>query len=153
MAMEGWREIDALDSAPPETPLHRAKVEVRQTGREAPVRWEGEFLGFAEAMGETIPGILHLTEGALILWTGKAGEGGSDGGNSTQTWPLLEIRAVQTSSSSLQFSPSSGGLVQFRFPADSPFRWETLLRHALRKAYQREGLGEIVEFQPRIVSE
>ncbi len=54
-------------------------------------------------------------------WPSKLGLGRLDGGGGgefpAQSWPLLEIRAVQTSSSSLQFSPASGGLVELRFLA------------------------------------
>jgi len=152
-AMEGWREEEGSDSPAPGTPIRRTQVEVRQTGRESPVRLGGELLGFAEAMGEPTLGTLQITEEALILLTGTGEADGSERGNPSETWPFLEIRAVQTSSSSLQFSPSRGGLVQVRFASDSPFRWESLLRHALRRAYRGEGLGEIVEFQPRIVAE
>ena len=42
---------------------------------------------------------------------------------------------------------------EFKFPEDSPFRWEALLRENLRRAYRAAGRGEIVEFQPRIVTE
>jgi hypothetical protein len=152
-ALEGWREKEGSDSAAPDTPIHRTQVEVRQTGRDSQVWWGGELLGFAEAMGEPTSGTLQLSDNGLILCTGTGGPNGLEGGNPSEIWPLLEIRSVQTSSSSLQFSPSAGGLVQFRFQSDSPFRWESLLRHALRRAYRREGLGEIVEFQPRIVTE
>ncbi len=152
-AMEGRGKKEKHSSAPPGTPIPQARVEVRRSGREAPVWYRGGLLGFAEAMGEEASGTLELTETALILGSGAGAGGGSEDGNPSESWPLLQIRAVQTSSSSLQFSPSTGGLVQLRFPDDSPFRWETLLRGALRRAYQREGLGEIVEFQPRIVAE
>jgi len=154
LAMEGRSDVDALESAAPETLIHTAQVEVKQTtGRETPVRWGGKLLGFAEAMGEPTQGTLQLTGEALILFGGTGEWDNSHGGDRAETWPLLDIRAVQTSSSSLQFSPSAGGLVQFKFTDDSPFRWETLLRNALRRAYRREGMGEIVEFQPRIVAE
>ena len=152
-AMEGWREEEDTDLPAPGTLMRRTQVEVRQTGRESPVRLGGELLGFAEAMGEPTLGSLQLTKEALILWTGTGESDGSERGNPSETWPLLEIRAVQTSSSSLQVSPPRGGLVQFRFASDSPFRWETLLRYALRRAYRTAGLGEIVEFQPRIVAQ
>jgi hypothetical protein len=126
---------------------------VRRSGEEAPVRWGGELLGFAEAMGGPVSGTVQLTPDALILHSHGGEEQGTTQEASPEIWPLLDIRAVQTSSSSLQFSPSKGGLVQLRFRNDSPFRWEVLLRTALRQAYRREGLGEIVEFQPRIVVE
>ena len=151
--LEGWIAEDSAVSEDPELPLHESRVEVRQTSRQSTVRLRGELLGFAEAMGDPFPGTLRLTSTALILWTGTRPKGGSGPGNPSETWPLLGIGAVQTSSNSLQFSPSGGGLVEFRFPEDSPYRWETLLRTALRKAYRRENLGEIIEFQPRIVVE
>ena len=150
-AMELWGEVSVPGSTIPEAPRNGTRVEVSHSGEESPVRWGGELLGFAEAMGEPTTGTLQLTEEALILRGGGPAE--SEGEDPSKVWPLLEIRAVQTSSSSLQFSPSAGGLVQLRFTDDSPFRWEILLRKALRAAYRREGLGEIVEFQPRIVAE
>ena len=106
------------------------------------------YAPIAEAMGERVSGSLELTEEALILASSNP-----ESEKAQKTWPLLDIRAVQTSSSSLQFSPVAGGLMELRFPHDSPFRWEGLLRNALRKAYAREGRGRIVEFQPRIVTE
>jgi hypothetical protein len=151
--MEGWAEKEKHASAPTGTPIHQARVEVRKSGPEAPVWLGGELLGFAEAMGEAASGTLELSDEALTLRSGAGAGGGSEEGNPSKSWPLLQIRAVQTSSSSLQFSPSTGGLVELRFLDDSPFRWEALLRDALQRAYRREGLGEIVEFQPRIVAE
>jgi hypothetical protein len=163
-AVEGRTERETSAAPLPDGGIiHRSDAEVRKSGEEAPVHWGGELLGFAEAMGERVSGTLVLTEQALSLRVppGSRGGGGHETGSAphrnpgvgTETWPLLEIRAVQTSSSSLQFSPASGGLVELRFPHDSPFRWETLLRTALRRVYRREGLGEIVEFQPRVVAE
>jgi hypothetical protein len=109
----------------------------------------GELIGFAESMGDATSATLRLTqEGLEVDYHEDA-----PGEESTGFWPFLAIRAVQTSSSALQFSPSSGGLLEFRFVADSSFRWERLLRNALRRTYREAGLGEIVEFQPRIVTE
>ena len=152
-AMEAWGEEETLpDPTASDLPIRQAQVEVRQSGAEAPVEWGGELLGFAEAMGEPAAGVLELNREELVLRTppGKPGFGGR---KPRESWSLLDLRAVQTSSSSLQFSPSSGGLVQLRFSNDSPFRWEALLRGALRAIYREQGLGEIVEFQPRIVAE
>jgi hypothetical protein len=152
--------------------LYRARTETRTTRREKPVWHKGELLGFAEVRGPTRSGILTIDEEALeFLPSGPAGgAGGSasdEGGEGKQgpadlqspgsaarepgqRWLLLEIRAVQTSSSSLQISPAEGGVVEFRFPGDSTRRWESLLHYALRQAFRRAGRGEIVEFQPRI---
>ncbi|MFH1765451.1 MAG: hypothetical protein ABIF09_14780 [Gemmatimonadota bacterium] len=150
-AMEGWNEEDPSGSGGTGPSIHQARVEVRKSGAEAPVWWGGELLGFAEAMGKPALGSLQLTDEALVLSAVPGEQEGTPEGNASEIWLLLEIRAVQTSSSSLQFSPSGGGLIQLKFPDDSPFRWEALLRDALRRAYRRAGLGGIVEFQPRIV--
>jgi ribosomal protein L37E len=122
---------------------YETEVDVRIAMEEAPVRFRGELLGFAETLGPGTSGVLEITDEALTF--SAPGEGG-------RQWPLLDIRAVQTSSSSLQISPREGGLIQFRFRMDSPRRWEELLHLALREAYRRAGLGEITEFQPRIVT-
>ena len=65
-------------------------------------------------------------------------------------WPLLDIRALQGSSSSLQISPLEGGVVTFRFEEESSRRWEELLKAGLRRMWSEAGRGEIAEFQPRI---
>jgi hypothetical protein len=126
-----------------------AEVLVRSSGNEAPVFFGGSFMGFAEAMGKATSAKLRLTEEGVEVEYHEA----DTGEKNTSFWPFFEIRAVQTSSSSLQFSPSSGGLLEFRFLADSSYRWERLLRNAIRRAYRKAGLGEILEFQPRIVVE
>lgn len=152
-AVNRWTEKDLDEHAFSELPIHSSRVVVRQSGDEAPVHHEGELMGFAEAMGRERFGTLQITPEFLTL------ERNSGRGEDLQClvpaqhWALLDIRAVQTSSSSLQFSPRSGGLVEFKFPEDSTHRWENLLRGALRRAFRRAGLGEIVEFQPRIVTE
>lgn len=159
-AMEARGPGDASYDGPTPGLPRRTDVKVRRSGLESPVRWNGHLLGFAEAMGEAAPGVLTLHEESLEIRMDPGAppalgteEGGAQEEAGLLVWPLLELRAVQTSSSSLQFSPSSGGLVELRFPQDSPFRWESLLREALRRAYRRAGRGEIVEFQPRIVTE
>lgn len=152
-ALEAWDGAGESKSEAPGGPLHRAEVQVRQSGSEAPVRWGGELLGFAEAMGDASEGLLEISEEALTLRPLSEKSAGRAPVVALKSWHLMDIRAVQTSSSSLQFSPSAGGLVEFRFPHDSPFRWEQLLRNALKSAYRRRGIGEIVEFQPRVVTE
>jgi len=136
---------------------HRAGVELRKSQKEDPVRHRGELQGFAETLGPPQTGFLVLQDDVLAFlppdMTGKKGgaKGGeAEDGNPLETWDLMDIRAVQTSSSSLQISPKEGGVVQFRFQDDSPRRWEALLHLALRRIYRSRGLGEIREFQPRI---
>ncbi|MGW8268549.1 MAG: lysophospholipid acyltransferase family protein, partial [Longimicrobiales bacterium] len=134
-------------------PLRRAGVVFRLSGEERPVRFKGEVVGFVEHLGEGREGILELGEEALLLWVQESGSPRELPEEPSVRWELLEIRAVQTSSSAVQIALRSGGLVHFSFPEDSPYRWEGLLQEALRQAFRREGLGEIREFQPRIVAE
>lgn len=130
---------------------YRSRVRARFADREAPVRFRGELLGFCELFGEVVEGVLALEEGHLRFQpteVPKAGESGPDGGSSA--WPLLELGALQTSSSSVQISPREGGVVLFRFPDASTRRWEELLRTAIAETWRDAGRGEVVEFQPRI---
>ena len=122
----------------------RAGVLVRRAYVEEPVRYRGRLLGFAERLSEAVPGTLRLTDSCLIV---------DEDGSEALCIGLLEIGAVQTSSSSLQLTIPSGELIQLRFLEDSPRRWEHLLEAALQRAYREAGRGEIVEFQPRIVTE
>jgi hypothetical protein len=122
---------------------YSARVQARRASEELPVWYRGSLQGFAERLGEPVAGTLRLTAEHLALSSAEEG---------VDRWPLLAIGAIQTSSSSLQISPSEGGVVQFRFEEDSPKRWDDLLRLAVRRAYRREGRGEIIEFQPRIRS-
>jgi hypothetical protein len=148
---------------------YQAAAEARWATEERPFRFRGELLGFAEGMAAPVAGVLRITDDDLVFREmpgsgglpaiARASAGGVptpstavEGGALLHGWPLLGIGAVQTTSRSLQIAPRAGGLVQFRFPDDSPRRWEELLHLALRQAYRRAGRGEIGEFQPRIVA-
>lgn len=134
-------------------PLRQAGVVFRSSSEERPVRFKGELVGFVEHLGKGREGILELAEEALLLWVPESGSPPERPEEPYRRWDLLEIRAIQTSSSAVQIALRSGGLVHFRFLEDSPYRWEGLLQEALREAFRRVGLGEIREFQPRIVGE
>ncbi|NNM34112.1 MAG: hypothetical protein HKO53_13645 [Gemmatimonadetes bacterium] len=123
---------------------YSAEVDISWRVAEEPVHHKGALKGFSEIMGEPAAGILTVDEDAVTVRTEGKGE---------SEWRFLEIRALQTSSSSLQLSLPDDQLVQFRFRGDSPRRWEDLMRHLLREAYRRAGKGNVVEFQPRIVTE
>lgn len=128
---------------PDGTVSYRADVMVSWRVSEDPVHHRGRLRGYSELMGEPTPGVLHVDQDGVHLEP-STGEG--------ESWPWLDIRALQTSSSSLQLSLPGDRLVQFRFLDDSPRRWEDLLRHLVRDAYRRAGRGFVVEFQPRIVT-
>jgi hypothetical protein len=121
----------------------RSRVRVRFARQEEPVRFRDVLLGFAELFGEGKEGALELDHDRLVLTL-------DDGEGEAMTWPLLDLGALQTSSSSVQISPKGGGVVLFRFPQESTRRWEELLRTAIALAWRAAGRGEVVEFQPRI---
>lgn len=123
----------------------RSRVRVRRSREEDAVRYRGRLVGFFEKLGPVRSATLHLVDDALELRDGESGA-------VTDRWSLLDLRAVQSSSSSVQIYTVDGELVQFGFPDESPLRWEALLHEVLRRAYRRAGKGEIVEFQPRIVT-
>ena len=123
--------------------LYESRVVARRGEGEDTMRYRGEVLGFFERLGDRVRGTLRVTEDALEF----EGEGG---GTTRSRWNLLDLRAVQSSSSSVQIFTATRELVHFRFLDDSPMRWESMLHAVLQEAYAREGRGRIVEFQPRI---
>ena len=120
---------------------HQAAATQRRSVGEEPAYLDGEVTGFFERLDDGVEGTLHLESGALRF----------EADGQTHLWPFSRVRALQTASSSVQISVEDGSVVQFDFVEDSPYRWEELLRVALRTWYATEGRGEILEFQPRIV--
>lgn len=121
---------------------HEARVVARHLVSEDPVRFRGSILGFAERNSPEEEGALVVTDEELTYRPDEAEE--------PRRWLLLEIRAVQTSSRSVQIRTPEGEVVQFRFPDDSPRRWDELLRALIARRWRQDGRGEITEFQPRI---
>jgi hypothetical protein len=115
---------------------------MRQSTSEAPVYFRKRLLGFAESYGGSRSGVLEASDDVLRF---------REGDGPVFDWGLLDIRALQTSSSTVQITPRHGAMAQFRFVSDSPRRWEELICHLLSEAWLRAGRGRIVEFQPRIV--
>ena len=122
---------------------HVSEVRVRRATEEEGVRYRGRLLGFTERLGEARSATLRLAGDGLELRDAA-------GGAVERRWNVLDLRAVQASSSALQIYSATGELVHFRFVDESPLRWEALLHVVLRRAYREAGKGEIVEFQPRI---
>ncbi|MBX6363606.1 MAG: hypothetical protein IRZ00_07040 [Gemmatimonadetes bacterium] len=121
----------------------RERVSVRFSTGEAPVYRAGELLGGVEKLGPPLPGELALTGEELALRLDSGEE---------RRWPLDRLTAVQMSSGSLQIKARGEPLTTFRFPDGSARLWEESLTAALRARYRAAGRGEIVEFQPRIVT-
>lgn len=119
-----------------------------RTGQE-PIWRQGRLRGFAEKMGAPSPGTATLDREAISIEVSDA-VGPSGHARPYGRWGYLELKAMQTSSSSLQISLPGDRLVQLRFTDDSPKRWEDLLQQLIREAYQQAGRGFVAEFQPRI---
>ena len=123
--------------------IRSADVRVsRVTGFDT-VRDAERYLNRIELWGEEAPASLELRRDRLVL-VPEEGE--------PVAWPLESLTAVQASSSSLQLNRRDEPLVSLRFSDDSVYLWEELLHAALRDFYRRTGRGEILEFQPRIVT-
>ncbi len=102
------------------------------------------YLNRIEIWGEEAPGTLEIRPARLVFTP----EDGAD-----ESWPLDTIIAVQASSHTLQINRRDTPLMSFRFLDDSIYLWEELLHAVLAAFYRRTGRGEIVEYQPRIVTE
>ncbi len=130
--------------APDGSLRYEAEVETRRSEEvEIPLHHRGEVLGFVERLGDAEEGRLVATADSLSLLRN---------GDPVSHWNHLDIGAIQASSSALQVSTRENRVFHFRFVEDSPKRWEDLLRWLVAEAYRREGRGEVVEFQPRIVT-
>jgi hypothetical protein len=108
---------------------------------EEAVTYRQSLIGFVESRGPALSGRLTL-HADRIDFKPDAG--------ATRSWALLDVRAIQTASASVQISPLEGGVVTFRILGDSPRRWEELIRTRIRDAWRAAGRGEILEYQPRI---
>lgn len=133
-------------------PVRTARVMIQPVTGEATVGGDLGFLNRIEVFGDETTGTLTLlADGVKVTETGE-GHSKSGGERAGDWWGLETLTAVQTSSKSLQLKRRGAPLISFRFLNDSVYLWEQLIRAALRDFYQRTGRGEIVEFQPRIVT-
>lgn len=123
--------------------IRAARASARWVTGFDPVSGEHGYLNRIEVWGQPTPGRLELRSDRLV-WDPAE--------KSADTWPLGSLTAVQASSRAVQLNRSGAPLVELRFHDDSIFLWERLLHAALRDFYGRTGRGDIVEFQPRIVT-
>lgn len=123
--------------------IHEERTLARFAEGEAVVRQGGSYLNRIERFGPKVAGALTL-EAARLVFRREGGEG--------RAFPFERLTAVQPSSSTLQIKARDAALASFRFPDGSARFWEELLTAALRRHYRTTGRGEIVEFQPRIVT-
>jgi 1-acyl-sn-glycerol-3-phosphate acyltransferase len=99
------------------------------------------FLGRIETLGPSRPGTLTLNRTTL----GFNAENGE-----SLAMSLLEITALQPSSHALQIKTTGRPVFSIRFTDSSPKLWEERLQNAISDAYRNAGMGDVVEFQPRI---
>jgi hypothetical protein len=139
--------IEALGGAetdPPGAPLS-TRVRAREIPPETPLWAGGELVGFVERPGRGRLGTLTAERDALTFT--------EDGAGAPSLWPLTALRSLQVASKSLQVQPSRRHpFMNFQLLDASPLRWARLLQTRIAQAWAGEGWGDIVEFQPRIVS-
>lgn len=122
------------------SPRHESVALRRTVVDEEPVRDRGRLMGFAEKLGPPVPGLLAVDEAEVRFLP--------DGEGAAESTELADLRSIQSASSTLQLRERGGVTVSFRFPSDSPRRWEALLRHLVARRWEREGRGPLVEYQP-----
>ncbi|MFS8638255.1 MAG: hypothetical protein FWJ74_09215 [Gemmatimonadota bacterium] len=123
--------------------LRQSRVRARVAVGESVIRLGSTYLNRIERFGPPRDGVLALY-GDRLRFAPDAGE--------AEEWTFDEITAVQPSSSTLQVKARRRPVVSFRFPEESARFWEELLCAAIRRHYRANGRGEIIEFQPRIVT-
>jgi hypothetical protein len=121
---------------------YAASVTLRNVVGQSTVFHAGDVAGFFEVFSAESHGTLRITNDGTSL-TGDDGR--------FFDWPWATLRAVQTSSKSLQLNLRTDGLFDFRFDEDSPRRWEELVHARLRIHYAALGL-RVREFQPRVAT-
>lgn len=144
-------------------PIRRDRAVVRTLVREEPVSFRGIYLNQIERLGPAREGVLELFPERIAFvqnakGTGKRGRPmpGTAGERADHSgaisWEFEEITAVQPSSRTLQINSKNHPLASIVIPDGSIRFWEELLCAALQYFYRAKGLGEIVDFQPRITT-
>ena len=126
---------------PAVSPRGSAPCTIRMNEEDRPIRAYGKYMGRYEHFGEPSHGVLTVDAEAIRF-----------DGERAFNWSLLDLTAIQLSSSTLQLKATRQPLVMIRFDTSSPKMWEERLQLAVRAAYARAGRGDVVEFQPRIVT-
>lgn len=158
--IDGWGGAQTRAALPNGDFRYQADVEMRVAAHEEEVRMGGRLLGFVERFGDPVPGRLVLDSERLRFRTGlgkppaflRRRRASSPRVDLPEiVWPLLDLTALQGSSAAIQIAADEH-VIEFRFPHDSPRRWEALLRDRLRFCWTEAGRPPIREFQPRITA-
>src|SRR4051812_48239563 len=107
------------------------------------IKRRGEFLGWVELYGPRINGEFLLSDFRASL---------EADGRVEWSASLIDFRAVQPASASIQIYVCDGSIVSLKFPSGSVRLWEQRIKHAVRKVWRANGRGEIHDFQPHIAT-
>ena len=105
------------------------------------VRRGKELLGFFETMGEEAAGTWELLDDDVVIRLID---------HEPIFIPLLDLTAIQPTSTSLHLKARGRPLLNVVFRDASVRLWELRLQQAVQSAWERAGRGPIVEFQPLI---
>ena len=119
-----------------------AECHVRFATTDTPIHSFGQYFGRFESFGEPVRGTLVLNEDHVRFTSGS---------DLLYNVKLIDLTAIQLSSSSLQLKARRQPLLTIKFTKASPRMWDERLQMAVREAYRKAGLGDVVEFQPRVV--
>jgi hypothetical protein len=123
------------------TPPYRQPCVGRIARDFAKVSRRGGFLGWMELYGPKIRGEFLLSDFRASL---------EAHGRVEWSASLIDFRAVQPASASIQISVCDGAIVSLKFPRGSVRLWEQRIKHAVRNVWRANGRGEIHDFQPHI---
>jgi len=144
LAQFPWPDLDGTGRSLPAglEPPFRQVAQVRLAFTQLPLRRGHAFLGMIEKLGPVREGQLELTDALIGFMPPRSGDGWS--------WPLIQITAIQPSSSAIQLKARERPVASIRFTDGSVRLWEQRLQYCVRRAYERAGQGEVLEFQPHI---
>lgn len=116
------------------------------SGSGEPLHFQSKVLGFVERFRPARNGTLRLDATGLSFHP----DPGAQSSTNVLRYPYLELTALQTSSTALQWVDATGIVTLVRFEDDSLRRWDDLVKGEIRGAWHEAGRGDILEFQPWI---
>ncbi|HUP90371.1 MAG TPA: hypothetical protein VM100_13525 [Longimicrobiales bacterium] len=143
---EERRAGEWISALPPVKPGGSAKCALSIANGDVPIYAYREYFGRYEKFGPAHLGMLHLDADRLWFEYNEKLEDTAD-----LNIPLLDLTAIQLSSSTLQIKARGKPVMTIRFAQSSPKLWDEKLQLAVQSAWTRAGRGTIVEYQPRIV--
>lgn len=143
---EERRAGEWVTALPPVKPGGSALSALSMAEGDVPIYAYGEYFGRYEKFGPAHLGTLHLDADRVWFEHNEKLEHAPD-----IDIALLDLSAIQLSSSTLQFKARGKPVMTIRFAQSSPKLWDEKLQLAVQAAWTRAGRGDIVEYQPRIV--